>query len=287
MIERLTAFTIEVTSVFLRQALLGFGTVLVLSVALYLVQRWTQRLLARGIGWKGVMYWTGWIGTPVHELSHVIVGKLFRIEIVEFKLFEPDPRTGVLGYVKYVVPKLELKQLHKVIGTFLMGVAPLVGGSLVLGLVFVLCVNPEMDSRYGRQLLALAGQIASASPADVGHGFLALLSASFEAVFAGRLDKPQTWLFVYVTLAVGAHLAPSNADLEGGLVGFLVLCGVVLFANAVAVLAGFNARGAAEVIARATGPLAALLLGALVLNLCNLALAGLLAGGARAIGKRR
>ena len=53
-----------------RQLVLGVGPLFVIGALLYVCQRWTQRLLAQVIGWRGVVYWTGWLGTPVHELSH-------------------------------------------------------------------------------------------------------------------------------------------------------------------------------------------------------------------------
>jgi hypothetical protein len=277
MLEAVSEFGVELASAFLRQVFGGFGALVLVATALFFVQRFTQRMLVAGMGWRAVVTWTGWLGVPVHELSHVIVAKLFRIKVVDFKLFQPDPRTGVLGYVRFVEPKLQLNQLHKVIGTFLMGVAPLFGGTLVLMLAFNLLIYPEADGRYFRQANALASLIGSGNPSEIGQGSLEFLRQLVNEVFRYGAKDPRPWLFMYITLAVGAHLAPSDADLENGRVGLLVILGLGLLANAIALLAGLDPSAATRAMVRVTGPLSALLLAALMLNLANLVVCALVA----------
>src|SRR5438445_154926 len=106
---------------------------LVLGVLLHVTERGTQTWLERAIGWKGVVWWTGWLGTPVHELSHAAVSLCFGHRIDELKLFEPHPEDGVLGYVKYSYPTSPAwRHGLGTVGSFFSGVAPLFGGSLVL-----------------------------------------------------------------------------------------------------------------------------------------------------------
>jgi hypothetical protein len=267
----------------LRQLLIGLGPLFAVAALLYLCIRLTQRLLVRAFGYRFLVYWTGWLGTPIHELSHVIVGKLTGIDIVEFKLYSPDERTGVLGYVKYIKPKLELKQVHKVVGTFLMGIAPLFGGAAAISLAWLLLINPAADGHYYREVHELALLAGRGSAGDVVGGYAELMREVYAQVFTGRVDDWRTWVFCYVALAVGAHLAPSHADLEGGLVGFLVLCGIALAANVVAIATGIHPTDCAAQLAQIVSPLTALLVLTLGLNLGNLALAAVGAGIRRAM----
>ncbi len=216
-------------------------------------------------------------GTPIHELSHVVVGTLCRIKITEVKLFRPDARSGVLGYVRYERPHLRWRETPQLIGTFLMGVAPLFGGSLVLlGALWLLAPRPEL---LWDQARAFADHAAGASPAILFQELQTLIHCSYRALFAEGFASFRPWLFLYVALAVGAHLAPSRADLQGGLLGLLVLLGLGLLADALALLAGAAPAQATAFLTRLTSPLVALLLLALTLSCVNLVLAGLLSAG--------
>jgi len=274
-VATLAEFFATLFSALARQVVLGFGLIALLGAVLLLLRKESFRFLSRAIGYRGVILWTGWLGTPIHEISHVLVGKLFLIKIHEVKLFEPDAKNGVLGYVRYEVPRLEPKNLYSVVGTFFMGVAPLFGGSLVLLLALLLLApRPDLAFDAAGKFAAL---VESAEPAKIGGGFLGLLQGVYGAVFSRGVADVRPWLFLYVALAVGSHLAPSRADLEGGLTGLVVLLVLAFFANAVALLLGFDPRGAAEVLSRWTGPIAALLVVALALCAGNTMLAVVLA----------
>lgn len=272
--HQLAEFCSALFSALARQLVLGFGLLAVLGVVLFLLQKWTFILLSRAIGFRGVILWTGWLGTPIHELSHVLVGKLTGIEIKEVKLWDPDPRAGVLGYVRYVVPPLRLRNLHSVIGTFLMGVAPLFGGALVILLALqLLAPRPEVVWTEAERLALL---VERAPPRAIGQGFLELIQQVYQAIFAHGALSWRPWLFLYVAMAVGSHLAPSRADMEGGLPGLLVILGLFALVDAVWLILGRDPARSAEALARLTGPVAALLIVATVLCAGNLALAWLL-----------
>ncbi len=260
-----------------RQVALGLGPVLVLGALLYAVQWATHRMLGRAIGFRGIVFWTGWLGTPVHELSHYVVGKACGLDITEVKPFAPDPDTGVLGYVKYRRPPLRLTSLHKVIGTFAMGIAPLLGGSLALWGAWTLLVQPAAGDEYAHAVRAFAALVARGDVAGVPNGFARLSYSLHDAVFAAGAAHWQPWVFLYVALAVGAHLAPSTADLRGGALGAAALAVLAYVANVVALALGAAPADAAGALARGSASIVALLVLALVLNVFNLAGAAALA----------
>ena len=280
-------------STYARQLVVVFGLLFLLGAVVFLLQRWSQQYFSRALGWKGVVYWTGWLGVPIHELSHAIVGYLFRIEITEIKLFEPDPESGVLGYVRYKVPRLfERKPINKeswtdhlpdvywtglpsVIGTFLMGIAPLFGGSLVL-LLLLWLLAPDSAPVF-KQAEHFSHVTALSGPGEIVGSFFGLLQAVYGAIFSAGFASWRPWLFLYLAIAVGGHLAPSRPDLEGGVTGLVVLLLVILGIDAVAVLLAplfdYDVSSANKYLVRGTGPLCALLLLAAVVNAVNLALA--------------
>jgi hypothetical protein len=247
-----------------RQVALVLGPLAVVAVALHLVERGlSSRLLSR-LGWGGV-WLTGWIGVPIHELSHAAACLLFGHRLKRVRLFAPDRRTGRLGGVDHAFdPKSPYQQL----GRFFIGVAPLVGGAGALWLL--------------TGLIGPAGVVlAPASPAGDPVVTVSDALAQSTDLLAGLLDgetlgNPFTWLYLYLCLCVGAHMAPSGTDLKGGWPGFLLLLALVLAGNLVVGLAGGSTAPAERLALSAVTPLLVMLTVALVLGLALLGLVTLL-----------
>ena len=274
------------SNAWLRQLVGGVGPVFVLGFLIFWVQRWTQLSWVQTIGWRGLVFWTGWIGTPIHELSHVIVGKLFGVRIEEVSLFNPDTRSGVLGYVRYRLPRLRLTELPQVIGTFFMGIAPLFGGAFALLMLRLVLLDPESNTTFFDAASAFATALPNAEIVTLGSDFIHLVAESYRPIFEGHGRNLWLWLYLYASLAVGVHLAPSGADLQGALRG-LGLIGVLAFiANLAVVGAGFDATSATSTIAEITAPVCTLLTLALALNVGHGAVAFALAAVKRMITGR-
>ncbi len=98
------------------------------AIAVHWLEHFIQSRLATRFGWRSVLV-TGWLGTPIHELSHAAMCLLFRHRIDEIQLFDPDVREGRLGYVRHSYRK---GNWFEEAGNVLIGTAPLIGGSVVL-----------------------------------------------------------------------------------------------------------------------------------------------------------
>lgn len=189
---------------------------IIFAAVMHLLEKAVQKRLASRFGWGSILA-TGWIGTPIHELSHVVMCWVFghRIDAVAF--FEPDKKSGRLGYVKHSSKK---NNLYQEIGNVFIGIAPLVGGSLVLlGLMSLFYPG-------------LARSIAQAPVAIGSSGFSINLEGYFTALRSSIMEidilSPRSWLFGYLVLSVGAHMAPSRSDYAGAGKGALLLIGLIL-----------------------------------------------------------
>ena len=202
------------------------GATLALTCVLALLHRVESRVsstLARRIGWRASLYPTAVVGVPLHELSHIAAARLFGHRVAGCSLFEPDPTTGTLGYVRYAYRRRSLWQLS---GTFFVGIAPFVAGAAVLVLVGATMLPP--GARV--ELLTRAHQLLRGGPTDLGH--VATLAGY---ALASVQVSPWLALQLYVAVAVASHMAPSPRDLSGGLLGGVVLA--VISAGAVTALA--------------------------------------------------
>ncbi len=228
------------------------------AIVIHLLEQLIQRRLAERFGWNSVL-WTGWLGTPIHELSHALMCRVFHHRIDEIALFEPDQRSGRLGFVRH---SFKSGNWYQELGNFFIGIAPLMGGSVVL-VVLLWLFFPG----------AIEGAFAASKEAKVDgplEQLVAIVSSVSEEIFAAKnLATGRFWLFVYFVLCVGGHMAPSPSDYEGASRGvYLVGGGLLLFTVGLAAT-GTDSRSMVEGMIGILGPLFAIL--AITIVLCALA----------------
>ena len=223
----------------------------------------TTRLVSR-LGW-GAIWLTGWLGVPVHELSHAATCLLFGHKVKRLRLFAPDQATGRLGDVQHAY---DPKSLWAQLGRFFIGIAPLVGGSLALWALSAALGPPGL----GFEPLAAGAGPAEAVSAAIAQG-AALLRGLAEPAVLGHWT---TWVFLYLCLCIGAHMAPSGPDLKGGVVGLALALAALLLVNFVVALCGGQLAGLERLALAVVAPLLVLLLLALILGVAFLLLVLLL-----------
>ncbi len=230
-----------------RLLVIAMGPLALLAVGLHAIERALSSQLVSRFGWRGVLI-TGWLGVPLHELCHAGACVLFGHRIERLSLLSPDPATGRLGAVEHAWNR---RSLYQQVGRFFIGIAPLLGGALVLGLLtlalgpagFTLSVTPA-----GTDLPAMAGDALHQS----GRLLRLLLAPA-------SLQHGVTWIYLYLCLCVSAHMSPSGADLKGGLPGFLLLVVLLLVVNLGAALLGGDPATSERIALGVLAPMLALL----------------------------
>jgi len=214
----------------------------ILKAALFATERIgtsTFRSMERAIGYRTIIYTTGWIGTPVHELSHLLAAYMFRFRVLEFKPFSPDLESGLLGYVLF-----ESKSDTRInrIGLFVIGIAPLFGGIaviLVLGLLLIpgldLLIGKIVDASFERNLVSVHAYLLLMGQASL-EGLRLLLNPE-------NLARWQFWVFLYFASCVSTHLSPSKADMQISREGITSIIILVIIGNAIAAALWFNPLG--------------------------------------------
>jgi hypothetical protein len=241
------------------QLALVLGPAAACAVVLHQLERITQTLLVSTFGVRAALV-TGWLGVPVHEVSHVVSCMVFMHDIEEVQLFTPNEADGTLGLVRHHAPA---GNPWAEVGRFFIGVAPLVGGALALFVVARLLLPADALTR----LAAVDLGAAPHATASAWTGFSRGAAAAASLFRLGHLDEPRFWLFLYLTACIGSHLAPSRADLRGAARGAVALVAVLFVVNLVASLTtgGIDPDAVARVAAFTT-PLVALLVLAVFLS---------------------
>lgn len=228
------------------------------ALAIHLFEYSVQMKLASRWGWRSVMI-TGWLGTPIHELSHVIMCFLFRHRIDEVRFFDPDPASGCLGYVKH---SYRQGNWFEELGNGFIGIAPFLGGSIaLLGLSFLF--YPELtlalfriQAGDERETWSLIAQIPL-------QAFTQFLSSLFTVE---NLQTVRLWLFLYLCLCIAAHMAPSKSDYAGALRGLILIAQLFLIVAILAMTFTRDLPAVAATVVKAVMPV--MILGVLSLALC-------------------
>lgn len=185
-----------------------------------LIQSRIQQNYNRSLGWKGIL-WTAWIGTPIHELGHALLAKLFGHKINRIAIFEPNEQTGNLGHVDH---SYNTKNIYQKIGNFFIGGSPMIFGSIFLvTLLYFLVPN-------GKAIFI------SLKDLDSIPGILRSLKLFLTQLFSREnISAWNFWVFLYVSFAIASHMAPSKADRSGMWNGLVWLAFVLFLINAIAI----------------------------------------------------
>ncbi|MFZ2803933.1 MAG: hypothetical protein WA001_01795 [Patescibacteria group bacterium] len=255
-------FLLTLLEAVLIQAVVLFGLFFVLGYVLSKLQGWTQENYFRSVGWKGIL-WTAWIGTPVHELCHLLFALLFGHRIVRVRLFAPNRETGELGEVQH---SYNPGNFYQVAGNFFIGAAPTIGGAFVLGLLaYFLLPN-------GKELLPTLASGSASFPSFV-TGIFSVLAKIFAPQ---NFQSTAFWIFLYISFCVSCHLAPSKVDrgqMWGGFVWLLLL--LVAF-NVVGLFFRYDPSTLVVSFATHVSLLTALFVYAILISACHFLLSCLL-----------
>jgi hypothetical protein len=187
-----------------------------------------------GRGWYLGLF--GWLGTTVHELGHAVFCLIFHHKITKMKLFDPDPRTGSLGYVEHSYNPTNIYQLA---GNFFIGIGPILLGTAAIYMVsyFLLGLNPFQNAA-GFQIADIridswnaAGHLLQ----NIGTSSLSFLGSIFSWQ---HFATWQLYLFIYLVFAIGSSITLSPPDIKGTLIGLSVILVLILIFNLVTVWAG-------------------------------------------------
>jgi len=175
---------------------------------------------------RAVCYVTGFVGTPVHELSHALFCVLFGHKITEIKMFQVSDADGTLGYVNHSYNR---RNIYQRIGNFFIGVAPILVITALLSLVAWGLMPATVESMvHGVASLDLANGVGGAFGVYLGTMLL-----YFRAV-----GDYHWWIFILIGSFFALHMNLSGADIKGALSGLLLVLVAVLVADVVLLLVG-------------------------------------------------
>lgn len=236
MAESVLSYLWQALSASLIQILILFGPGLLLTLVLNFETAFIQSRAVDIMGRGWYLGFFGWLGTIVHELGHAVFCVIFGHKITDIRLFDPDPESGTLGYVKHSYNRTNVYQL---VGNFFIGIGPILLGTAVIILLFYWLLGLSPNN--------LAGNFSAVpSPLNTWVSVRELLQNLWNSsahllveVFSWQhITSWQLYVFIYVVFAIGSSITLSPPDIKAALGGFIAIVVLIFILNLATVWAG-------------------------------------------------
>ena len=211
-----------------------FGSIIIFGFILYILSSMTRRIFAKTLGSKIEVYITGWIGTPIHELSHALFCLLFRHKINDIKLF--NAKSDTIGYVLH---SYDSRSWYQQIGNFFIGVGPIIVGTLIVYILFLL-LAPELKENiftipnikykqvFNSEILSIVYYTISSFFVYTYNIFVNIIK---NVIINSSFKSITFWIFLYLSISIASHMELSPADISHAWKGIIVIFAVSLILN--------------------------------------------------------
>lgn len=212
------------------------GVFVAVGFLLGFLERLSTTYLVRAFGRKGILF-TSWIGTPIHEIGHLIMAILFRHKILKVKLWQWNDPNGVLGYVSH---SYNPKSIYQRAGSFFIGIAPVFSGitALIISMYWLVPQSYQVFHFY-LETQVQAGQINTNTIETMLIASFTLCKSLFS--FSSFLT-PSFWLFLVLAISISSHIALSRADMKESYHGLMMIFGLLVLWNIVAGYIGIDSQ---------------------------------------------
>ena len=204
------------------------GIFVIFGFIFNVIENKNNQLIQRSLGEKFIIF-TGFIGTVVHEVSHLIMALIFNHKIVKVELFRPRKykEDGILGFVKSTYNP---NSIYQQVGNFFIGIAPMIFGTLTIWLLFIIFSNNSYTIFLNYMNIGLYTNYLQSSNYSgffnlLVHDVFLLLKTIFSFDYIFNVNH---LIMLFLIYSISTHMTLSLADLKGSFKGLLV-CFIVVF----------------------------------------------------------
>lgn len=201
------------------------GMMIFVGFLLGMLRNYSLINFQRSLGNKAVMV-TGFIGVPIHELSHGIAALLFGHRITAIKLLQKPDANGVMGYVEH---SYDQNSIYEQIGNFFIGIAPIFGGiACMVALMYVSI--PQTYNNFMNILMRNihVETIDKSTVMGIAHSYLGLVKNIFST---GNFQNPYFYVFLFISICISSHISLSLADIRGASIGLTAIFFILFILN--------------------------------------------------------
>lgn len=201
------------------------GMIMLIGLLLGILRTNSIKNFQRSFGFKAVMI-TGFIGVPLHEISHALFCIIFRHPITKMKLIQEPDENGTMGYVEH---SYNPNSAYQQIGNFFIGVAPIFGGVISI-IVLMKLMLPVTYNEFIK--ISINNLQITTLNKEIVEGILGSYYGLVKTIFAlSNFKNPYFYLFLFISICISSHISLSSADIKGASKGLAVLFLLVFILN--------------------------------------------------------
>ncbi|MEN8908365.1 MAG: hypothetical protein ABF289_20610 [Clostridiales bacterium] len=210
-----------------------FGFIIIFGFVLGILRKKTLGNLYSAFG-KNIIYITGIIGTPIHEVGHAIMCLIFTHKVKKIKLFNFNGG-DILGYVNHSYNK---NNLYQRIGNLFIAIGPIFSGIFVIFITLYVFVPDSFKfffEYYSKSINSETLILSTEYFKTFGNFTLDFLST-----ILSKINTLGFWIFFIICFSVSLHMSLSRKDMEGFIDGFISLTVLLLVLNSFLVIIGYD-----------------------------------------------
>jgi hypothetical protein len=213
-----------------------FGVLVTIGFMIGVIEKYIHTYLFRSYGTRGILF-TAWIGTPIHEIGHLVQCFIWGHRVTRVKLLQINHVNGVLGFVEH---QYDRNSMYHQVGNFFIGIGPIISGvaSLVIAMYFLIPQTFQTFTTHIDQHVTL-----ESLNIEVFRMVLGVIAALIKSLFTlENLLNPFFWIYSMIAICISSHIALSKQDMKGSARGLIAIFIVLVLAKLVTGLLGFNSH---------------------------------------------
>jgi hypothetical protein len=201
------------------------GIFILIGFLLGSLEKLSNTFLVRAFGPRGILL-TAWIGTPIHELGHLIQCFIWGHRVTRVKLLQLNNPNSVLGYVEH---QYNLNSVYQRVGNFFIGLGPIFSGigSLILGMYLLVPQSYAAFKIEIHQNISLERLDLNVIK-NIGGAVIAIAKSLF--TFHNLLN-PSFWIFLVIAICISSHIGLSKADIQNSANGLFMIFFLLFLVN--------------------------------------------------------
>lgn len=197
------------------------GIFIGIGILLGFLEKKINNNMQRAFGWNGVLA-TAIIGTPIHEIGHMLMCVIFNHKINRVCLLNTSGENGCLGYVQHSYNK---SSIYQRVGNFFIAMGPLFSGLIALLTSMYFLIPKSFES--------FVNYIKTINPQGISvQKFLTDSLSIYKYIF--NMENIKTinfWVFLVISLSISAHIALSLVDIKNQIEGLKFIFVVIVISN--------------------------------------------------------
>ena len=195
--------------------------ILLFGIIMDFLERLTLSYGVSMFGKKVMIFLSAYIGTPIHELGHLLFAVIFGHTITSVQLI-PTRKSLEQGYLGCVNHTYNKQNFYQKFGNFFIGIGPMFSGPIVILIILKLLLPETYNVLYSQMI-----EIIQTNESALGT-FLMMVKAIFGMFTLSNLGNFKFYIFLFLSTNIAAHMGLSFEDVKHSVFSLIFLLVIII-----------------------------------------------------------